>query len=210
MNNTPPLEFWFDLGSPYSYLSVARIDALTAPQGLTVIWRPFLLGPLFKAQGFKDSPFNEDIPRRNYMWQDLTRQARKYGLPFTQPDEFPRRGLLATRIAVFGQDQAWVPEFCRRLMARNFVDNKEMDSPEAITFATRGLLEDPGALIAAATSDANKEATRMRSETARTRGIFGAPNFFIGETLFWGDDRLEDAIHWAKRAQSAAPGASIP
>lgn len=202
-----PLEFWFDFGSPYSYLAAARITPLAAAAGLEVVWRPFLLGPLFKAMGYQDSPFNADIPRRNHMWIDMARQAEKFGLPFNQPTVFPRRALLATRVAIATAEASWLPEYCRRMFRTNFVDDQELDTPAAIAAATDGLVADLPALLAAASSDETKEATRRRGEYAQARGVFGAPNFFVGEALFWGNDRLEDALHWAVTKAPADTGA---
>ena len=93
------VDFWFEFGSTYSYPAAMRIEALAAEQGVRVTWRPFLLGPIFRAQGWDDSPFNIFPSKGRYMWRDLERICADYEIPFRRPSEFPRNGLLATRLA---------------------------------------------------------------------------------------------------------------
>lgn len=208
--NTPRIAFWFDLGSPYSHLSAARIEALADKAAVQVDWYPFLLGPIFKSMGWKDSPFNEQPLKRDYMWLDVARQARKYGMAFKRPSVFPRRALSATRLAVAGEGAPWLPEFCRRVMAQNFVDDLEIDSLASIESTLGGLVEDSQALIEMANHESTKQRTRQRTEQAIQLGIFGAPTFFVHNEMFWGDDRLEDAIRHAQLIKSRevclAPG----
>ena len=101
------LQFWFEFASTYSYPAVMRIDKAAA-RGISVEWRPFLLGPLFHAQqGMKDSPFNVVPVKGSYMWRDLERTCEKYGLPFRKPGRFPQNGLMAARITLsLPQDSA--------------------------------------------------------------------------------------------------------
>lgn len=188
------LEFWFDLGSPYSYLSAMRIEELATSHGVKVHWYPFLLGPIFKQLGLKGSTFNAYPQKSSYLWRDVARQAAKYGITFSRPAEFPRRALLATRIAIYAADAEWVPEFCRRIMIKSFTEDCEVESEAVIHQALNGLVKDAEETIGAATQEENKEKVRLRTERAAALGIFGAPNFFVGNEMFWGDDRLEDAI----------------
>jgi 2-hydroxychromene-2-carboxylate isomerase len=96
---TASVEFWFEFGSTYSYLSAARIENIAAAAGVPVLWEPFLLGPIFAEQGWDDSPFNVYPAKGCYMWRDMERLCAKYCIPFTRPSRFPRNGLLAARIA---------------------------------------------------------------------------------------------------------------
>lgn len=187
------LDFWFDLGSPYSYLSAMRIEGLAKAHGFQANWHPFLLGPIFKRLG-KASTFNEYPQKSSYLWTDVARQAAKYGVPFEKPTVFPRRALLATRVAVSGGNSDWVPEFCRRIMVRSFTKDSEVESDEVIHQALAGLVDNEEQVINAALREENKETVRLRTEKAVAMGIFGAPTFFVGSEMFWGDDRLEDAI----------------
>jgi len=188
------IAFWFEFGSNYSYLSLMRIEALAARAGVTVAWKPFLLGPVLRALGWETSPFVLQPEKGAYVWRDMELRARKYGLPFCRPTEFPRQALLPMRVALLGAGQPWMAAFCRRIMLRNWSDDREIASPEAVLAALEGLVADPRALLDAARSEDNKLALRRQTELARSLGIFGAPTFLVGSEMFWGDDRLEDAI----------------
>ncbi|MBF5040832.1 2-hydroxychromene-2-carboxylate isomerase [Aggregicoccus sp. 17bor-14] len=193
------LEFWFDFGSNYSYLSVMRIEQAAARQGVQVRWRPFLLGPIFKALGWETSPFVLQKEKGAYMWKDMVREAHKYGVPWTRPSTFPRRAVLPLRVALLGAEQPWMGELCRRVMLRNFSEDRDIDSPEAMSEVLAGLKLPAEALLAKAQSEENKLRLRTQTEAARSRGIFGAPSFFVGDELFWGNDRLDDALAFAAR-----------
>jgi len=191
---TSEIEFWFDLSSNYSYLSVMRIEAEAARHGKRVIWRPFLLGPVLKALGWPDSPFIVQKEKGAYVWQDMVRQCRKYGLPWVRPTSFPRRTLLPMRVALIGCERDWGPAFCKRIMLLNFAEDRDVDSVEVV----EDVLDELGLpaldLIGAAESLQNKLLLRERTELARRRGVFGAPTFFVGQDMFWGNDRLDDAL----------------
>ncbi|HRV79616.1 MAG TPA: 2-hydroxychromene-2-carboxylate isomerase [Thauera sp.] len=196
----PVVEFWFEFASTYSYLSVMRIERAAEAAGVDIEWKPFLLGPVFLALGWNDSPFNIYPPKGRYMWRDLERLAEKEGLPFLRPSRFPRNGLLAARVALVGVEEGWVAAFARAVMMANFAEDREIGE-EAVIGAILGTLGLPAAeVIARAQADANKLALRCQTERAAELGLFGAPSFRVGEELFWGNDRLEDALAWARRA----------
>jgi len=195
----PPIEFWFEFGSNYSYLSLMRIEALTRAAGVPLHWKPFLLGPIFRELGWQSSPFAEQKEKGEYVWRDMARRAAKYGIPFTRPSAFPRRALLPMRVALFGAQQAWMGEFCRRIMLRNWVQDADIDEAGAVLAALEGLVPDPAAVLHAAQGEQNKAALRAQTVAARARGVFGAPTFMVGDEMFWGDDRLEDALDYATR-----------
>lgn len=197
MKHDPRIEFWFDFGSNYSYLSTMRIDALAAERGVRVLWKPFLLGPIFQAFGWNSSPFVVQKEKGAYVWRDMQRMCDKYGLAWTQPGAFPRRALLPLRVALAGVDEPWIGAFCQRIMHANFVDDREIDDPALVGAVLDALGLDAPALLAAAGSEQNKLALRAQGEQALRRGIFGAPMFFAGDEMFWGNDRLEDALAWA-------------
>ena len=196
----PVVEFWFEFASTYSYLSVMRIERAAEAAGVDIEWKPFLLGPVFLALGWNDSPFNIYPPKGRYMWRDLERLAEKEGLPFRRPSRFPRNGLLAARVALVGVEEGWVAAFARAVMTANFAEDREIGE-EAVIGEILGTLGLPAAeVIARAQADANKLALRCQTERAAELGLFGAPSFRVGEELFWGNDRLEDALAWARRA----------
>jgi len=195
---TPPtVEFWFEFGSTYSYLSVMRIEECARAAGVTLAWRPFLLGPVFRNLGWDSSPFVLQEVKGRYMWRDMEREAARLGLAFRRPSAFPRTALLPMRVATLGAAEPWMGDFCRRVMLRNWVQDREIDNEETVRAALDGLVPDPDATIAAALVPANKLRLRERTEEAQARGVFGGPSFFVGDELFWGNDRLEAALAWA-------------
>lgn len=196
----PEIEFWFDFGSNYSYLSVMRIDARAESHGVQILWRPFLLGPVFRDLGFDDSPFVLQKKKGAYVWKDMERQCRKYGLALTRPTVFPRAALLAMRVALLGADQPWMAAYCRKIMQLNFVDDRDIGSADVVKEALDDLGLPAQQIIADAQSEANKLRLREQTSMAATRGIFGAPTFFVGGEMFWGDDRLDDALEYCASA----------
>jgi len=192
------MEFWFDFASNYSYLSVMRVSALARQAGVAVLWRPFLLGPVFKSLGWDNSPFVLQKEKGRYVWQDMPRECVKYALPWRQPTEFPRHSVLAARVALLAENQPWLVPFCERIMLRNFAEDRSIATEADVAEVLQALALDPAPILAAAQTDGNKLRLRERTEQARQRGLFGAPTFFIGDEMFWGNDRLEDAIAWAK------------
>ena len=199
------IEFWFDFGSNYSYLSMMRIDALAAEHDLRVIFKPFLLGPIFKSFGWDTSPFVLQQKKGEYIWRDMERQSAKFGMAWNKPNVFPRRALLPSRIAVMAHAQPWLGVFCRRVMEMNFVEDREIDDEAAISEVMVALGVEPGRWIALAQAEEGKSALRAMGEEAIKLGIFGAPTFFVGSEMFWGNDRLEDAIGFAVAAVPKKP-----
>lgn len=192
--HTPRLEFWFEFGSNYSYLSVMRIEALARVSGVKIDWKPFLLGPIFRDFGWSSSPFVLQKEKGRYVWRDMERQAEKLGLPFRRPSAFPRKAVLPMRVALAGAHEPWIGDFCREVMMQNFFHDLDIDAVEHVRLALSRAGANPDAVLEQACSEANKLRLREQTEEARERGIFGAPTFFAGDEMFWGNDRLEDAI----------------
>lgn len=195
------LEVWYEFASTYSHVAVHRVEALAADAGVELAWRVFLLGPIFGAQGWNDSPFNIYPAKGAYMWRDLERRCAQFEIPFRKPSQFPRNGLLAARAALVAENEPWIGRFVRSVYHANFVDDQDIAEPARMRalLAAAGCA-DPDALLARASSAENKEHLRTRNHAAVAHGIFGAPSFVVGDELFWGDDRLEDALAWSKRA----------
>lgn len=192
------LEFWFEFASTYSYLTVMRIEQVTAQAEVEVLWKPFLLGPIFAAQGWNDSPFNIYPAKGSYMWRDMERRAARYDIPFHRPSQFPRRSLLAARVAMLAARQGWCPEFTKAVFHANFAEDRDIGDRTVLEALIDSLQQDGKAICEQAESPDIKNALRAQTEEAQKRGIFGAPSFLVGSELFWGDDRLEDAVKWAK------------
>ena len=195
----PSLEFWFEFASTYSYPAAMRIERLARAQGVPVTWRAFLLGPIFGAQGWQDSPFNIYPAKGHYMWRDLERVCANEGLALRRPTRFPRNGLVAARVACAAGDEPWLPEFVRAVYHANFADDRDISEPAVIGAALEAVGADPANWLARAQEPTNKDRLRERTAAAQARGIFGAPSFLVGEELFWGNDRLEDALDWYRR-----------
>jgi len=192
--NKAEIEFWFEFASPYSYVAAERIEREATLGGIAVNWRSFLLGPIFSAQGWKDSPFNLYPAKGRYMWRDMERLCDKLALPFRRPSVFPRSGLLAARISCLESAQPWCPDFVRAVFRANFAEDRDVAAPEVISELLASLGLDAAILVARANSAESKEQLRRQTERAVQLGTFGAPAFFAGNEMFWGQDRLQDAL----------------
>jgi 2-hydroxychromene-2-carboxylate isomerase len=197
MSAKPLLTFWYEFASTYSWLAAERIAALAT--GVEVVWRPFLLGPIFAAQGWTTSPFNLYPAKGRNMWRDLERQAADLGFPqLVRPDPFPHNSLIAARVAT-ALPPALRPTFSRGVFRAQFTQGRPI-SDRAVLAAI--LRETGGADTALADADApaTKAALRQATEEAQSLGIYGAPSFTTASgELFWGNDRIEQAIAWAIR-----------
>jgi 2-hydroxychromene-2-carboxylate isomerase len=198
--SSPALDFWFDFASTYSYPAALRIRALADAAGVAVNFRPFLLGPVFKAQGWTTSPFNLYPAKGGYMWRDLERTCADLSLPFLRPDPFPQNSLLAARVALVGLGQLWGEEFCMEVFRVQFGEGQRIDDATAITKILKRLDMAAEPVLAAALSDDNKVRLRSETDEAVRRGIFGAPTFITADgEVFWGNDRLERALRWTQK-----------
>jgi 2-hydroxychromene-2-carboxylate isomerase len=194
---TPSLDFWFDFASSYSYPAAMRAGSLAEAAGVQLKWRPFLLGPIFVAQGWRTSPFNLYPSKGRYMWRDMERICAREKLPLQQPEIFPQNSLLAARLAL-ALDIAARPAFARAVFAAEFGKGERIDQAAtlAAVLTTLGL---PESALVRASSEPIKQALRDETEEAQRRDLFGAPSFLTQDgELFWGNDRLEEAIAWAK------------
>jgi 2-hydroxychromene-2-carboxylate isomerase len=194
------LDFWFDFASTYSYPAALRIGPLAARMGVETRWRPFLLGPIFKAQGWDTSPFNIYPSKGRHMWRDLERLCKDLSLPLRRPDPFPQNGLLPARVALVGLSDGWVDDFCRAVFRAEFAEGRRIDDIAIVGGILTNLKLDAGHVLAMAQSREIKIRLRKQTEEARQIGIFGAPSFVTPDgELFWGNDRLERALLWAKQ-----------
>ena len=199
-----PLEFWFDFGSTYSYPAAMRVEALTREAGVPLVWRSFVLGALFQRQGWDTSPFVLNPVRGRYMWRDVERTCTDLSLPFRMPSAFPRNGLLAARVVCRFEEEPWVPSFVRAVYRANFEHDREISDPTVVADCLTAVDQDPPRVLAEAGADANKRKLRERTDEAWSRGVFGSPTFLAGDEVFWGNDRLENAVRWWRRGEQAA------
>ena len=193
------LEIWFEFASTYSYLTVSRAEPLLRGKNIDFQWKPFLLGPIFRDKGMATSPFVLDPRKGAYMWRDMERRSKRYGLPFAKPPIFPMNGLKAARVMTAALTEPWCGAFARAVFAAQFARGEDISSDDVLRQAIDACGADPAHWLARAREDDIKAELRARTEQAQEYGIFGAPSFRVGNELFWGDDRLEDAIAWAER-----------
>jgi 2-hydroxychromene-2-carboxylate isomerase len=201
------LDFWFEFASIYSYPPATRIEAVAAASGVAVRWRPFLLGPILQAQGWMTSPFVLYPIKGRYAWRDVERICAELSLPFRRPQAFPQSGLLAARVALVGLRQppgeaSWAEDFCRAVYRAEFAEARRIDQPQTIRDILFDLKVNPEQILAAAQTNEIKDALRAQTAEAQRLEIFGAPTFITQDgELFWGNDRLESAIAWARRGR---------
>ena len=161
-------------------------------------WRPFLLGPLFAEQlGLHDSPFNANPLRGRYMWRDLERLCEKHGLDWRKPSVFPRHSVLAARIACALSGEERGPDAVREIFRANFALDEDISDPRVLAAALRRAGVEQESVLERAVSPEVKQQLRAYTDEARALGIFGAPNFVVRGDLFFGQDRLADAIESA-------------
>jgi len=198
-------EFWYEFASSYSYPAAMRVEALAAERGVALVWRPFPLGPLFAGQGWRDSPFNLYPVKGRYMWRDLERICGALGLPLTRPDPFPQNSLLAARVAL-ALDDALRPAFSRAVYRAEFAEGRTIDAPATLAALLAALGVEPEPPLARAIEDANKTLLKVQTARAIALGLPRAPCLTTPDgEVFWGNDRLEQGLDWA-RAQEPPTG----
>jgi 2-hydroxychromene-2-carboxylate isomerase len=204
-----PLQFWFEFASTYSYVAALRIEQACASANVPLIWKPFLLGPIFSQQlGITDSPFNANPVRGRYMWRDLERLCAKYKLPWRRPSVFPRNSVLAARVSCAGVNEGWGPQFVRAAFRANFAEDRDIADPATMSRLLAELGIEPAPTLERAVSPEVRSQLRGNTTEAMQIGIFGAPNFLVSGDLFFGQDRLEDAVEWASKATNSRQAGS--
>jgi 2-hydroxychromene-2-carboxylate isomerase len=195
------IDFWYEFASTYSYPAAMRVEKVAKAADLAVRYRPFLLGPIFGAQGWKDSPFNIYPVKGRYMWRDMERICEAEDIPLKLPPvRFPQNGLKAARIAMVGEAQGWIGAFTRAVYTANFAEQRDIADDATLALILSKLGVNPEATVEAANTQENKDRLKAQTEEAVARGLFGAPSFTVGDELFWGNDRLEQAVAWAAKA----------
>ena len=193
----PILDFWYDFASTYSYPAALRIEAVAVARNVSIRWRPFLLGPIFAAQGMRDSPFNLFPRKGEYMWRDLERICRRLDLPIVRPDPFPQNSLHAARVTL-ALEAAHRAAFSRAVYAAEFADGLSIADEETLRALLARFDPAPDAILARSLTPEVKDALKQETATAAALGIIGAPSFVTAKgEVFWGNDRLEEALDWA-------------
>jgi 2-hydroxychromene-2-carboxylate isomerase len=194
------MTFWYEFASTYSYLSAMRIEAAASAAGVEVTWQPFLLGPIFGAQGWTTSPFNLYPAKGRYMVRDVSRMAAARGIAFHMPDPFPANSLKAARLAIVGMEEGWVAPFSKAVFEAEFARRQDISSEAVLREILANLGLNAPQLLTRIAQPEIKERLRAVTAEAQVRGIFGAPTFETADgELFWGDDRLEIALARAQQ-----------
>ena len=164
---TARLDFWFDFGSTYSYPTALRIGDVANKAGVSVVFRPLMLGAIFRTQGWDTSPFNIYEAKGRHMWRDLERITSEMGVPFVRPDPFPQNGLLTARVATAARDEAWQPQFCRTVFTLQFGDGKQINTPETVSEALNACGANAESWLSQSGTQDTKD--RLRAETGTRR-----------------------------------------
>jgi 2-hydroxychromene-2-carboxylate isomerase len=196
----PQIDFWFTMGSTYSFLSVMRLADVERRSGVSFRWRPFHL--LVILQEMNHVPFADKPAKSAYMWRDIQRRAAMYGLELSVPAPYPiKHSIAANLVATLGMQEGWGSDFVRAAYRRWFLLGQESGSEPNLSESLREIGQDSNRVLKSAVHDNIRDMLTAETNAARALGIFGSPTFSIDREIFWGDDRLEDAIHW--RASSS-------
>lgn len=190
------VDFWFSIGSTYSYLSVMRLADVSAATGVQFRWRPFNVRAIMREM--ENIPFANKPVKAAYMWRDVERRAAMYGLKPHLPAPYPIKELeLANRVAIIGMRDGWGEDYVRAAYVGWFERSEPAGSEPNLSTAIRLAGQDPGAILERANGPEGMEALAAATDEARSLGIFGSPTFVVDGELFWGDDRLDDCIAWS-------------
>jgi 2-hydroxychromene-2-carboxylate isomerase len=192
-----PIDFWFSVGCLYTYLAVMRLPDVAAKAGVDVRWRPFSIRAIMIEM--------DNIPAKKpvkmaYSWHDLERRTQTYGLPYRALPPYPLKNFdLVNRIAMVGADEGWCADFVRAAYRRWFAEHDEAGSESNNHTSLHAAGQAPDRVLKRAASEEIGQIYEAATDEARKLGIFGVPTFAIGCEIFWGDDRLDDAIAWYRR-----------
>ncbi|WP_170610290.1 2-hydroxychromene-2-carboxylate isomerase [Ruegeria arenilitoris] len=193
----PEIDFWFSIGSTYSFLTVMRLDDWCDQHDATVRWRPFNVRTVMSAK--QNIPFAGKPVKSAYMWRDIERRAAKYHIHAKLPAPYPISDLaLANQVALLGMGEGWGKNFVQSLYRIWFDEGIEAGSESALSEALQRCQQEPRVILARARSEDAIQALEAETENAISLGVFGAPSFVVRGEVFWGDDRLDDALSWVR------------
>ncbi|MEX3010196.1 2-hydroxychromene-2-carboxylate isomerase [Hoeflea sp. TYP-13] len=189
------IDFWFSVGSTYSYLTIMRLEDVERETGIRFEWRPFSVRKIMVEMD--NIPFSEKPVKAAYMWRDIERRASSYELPVKVPAPYPLREFdLANKVAIIGRNEGWCADYVRATYRRWFQQGLPAGSEPNLSQSLIEIGQDPGRVISKVSEHETRNAYFAATDEARALGVFGAPTFVVGREVFWGDDRLEDAVDW--------------
>ena len=193
------IDFWFSIGSTYTYLSVTRLTEVSQKTGASFSWKPFSVRKIMREMDNIPFPPNKQT-KVEYMWRDIERRARGYGFVANVPAPYPLQEFdLANRVAVLAMQEGWCEDYVRETYRLWFIDGHEAGSDVNLTQTLSEVGQDKLRVLELADSSDVEAAYLNQTESAKQAGIFGSPSFIVDGELFWGDARLEDAINWASK-----------
>ena len=199
-----PIEFWFSIGSTYTYLAVMRLAAVEKNTGIRFVWRPFSVRALM--QEMNNLPFVGKPAKEAYMWRDLERRASRLGIDISLPVQYPLKHFdRANRLAILGREEGWIEDYVRNAYRLWFCEGLPAGDEENARRSLEAAGQSPQRALMQAESETIQKRYEEATDEARSLGLFGAPSFVVdGRELFWGDDRLEDAIEFARMDSGSA------
>lgn len=196
-----PIEFYFDFSSPYGYFAAAKIEALAAKHQRNTIWRPMLLGAVFKITG--QQPLTTIPLKGSYAQHDLIRSARWFGVPFKMPSKFPVSSTAPCRAYYWlhDRDPDAAKTLAQALYRAYFAEDRDISNPEVTANVAAKLGHDKDAVTQAINDPAVKERLKSEVDAAIERGIFGSPYIIVDGEPFWGSDRLDQIEQWLAKGK---------
>ena len=191
------IEFWYSIGSTYTYLSTQRLTEIANKKKIEFEWCPFSVRS--RMIEMENVPFMAEKKRDkiDYMWRDVQRRANFYGFDAKVPAPYPLKEFdLANKVVIFGKDQGWIKEYTILTYKKWFLEHLEPGSEPNLSSTLREIGLDPDKIINLAQADEIEQKYLKNTEMAKNKGIFGSPSFTVENEVFWGDDRCEDAIKW--------------
>ena len=194
------IQFWFSIGSTDTYLSVTRISAVAKETGASFSWQPFSVRKIMREMDNVPFPPSKKV-KVDYMWRDIERRAQDYGFSAQVPAPYPLAEFdLANRVAVLAMQEGWCEDYVQATYRRWFLDGEEAGGEPNLAETLSEIGQDRARVLDLANSPDLEAAYLEQTARAQELRIFGSPSFIVDGELFWGDDRLEDAIRWAQRS----------
>jgi 2-hydroxychromene-2-carboxylate isomerase len=196
------IDFWFSIGSTYTYLAVRQLEVMAGSE-IEFRWRPFNVRSIMIEMD--NIPFARKPIKAAYMWRDIARRAERLGFEISLPAPYPLTELeQANRVAMVAANEGWCAPYAVESYRRWFIGGEPAGSEPNLSASIAKAGQDPARVLALANSEAGIAGLKTATEEAKSLGIFGSPSFIVDGELFWGHDRLDDALDWHAASTVAA------